>query len=127
MTDMRTPLGKVRGLGSAKDGTEHFWRQRLTAFANIPLTIFFIGLIIALNGAEYATVKAALSNPFVALLTMGAILSALYHMKLGMQVVIEDYIHTEGTKFLLVMLNALFCAALGLISVFALMKLAFAA
>ena len=100
MSDMRTPLGKVRGLGSAKDGTEHFWRQRVTAVANVPLMIFFIGLIIALNGAGYEDVRAALSNPFVALLTMGALLSALYHMKLGMQVVIEDYVHADGWKFL---------------------------
>lgn len=127
MRDMRTPLGKVRGLGSAKDGTSHFWQQRVTAVANIPLTIFFVGLIIALNGADHATVKAALSNPFVALLTIGAILSVLWHMKLGMQVVIEDYIHADGMKFLLVMLNTFFCAAVGLISVFSLLKLAFAA
>ncbi|PHP68526.1 succinate dehydrogenase, hydrophobic membrane anchor protein [Zhengella mangrovi] len=126
MTDMRTPLGKVRGLGSAKDGTEHFWRQRVTAVANVPLTIFFIGLIIALNGASYDEVQAALSNPFVALLTMGAILSALYHMKLGMQVIIEDYIHDDAWKFLLVMLNTFFVASVGLLSVFALLKLAFA-
>ncbi len=126
MSDMRTPLGKVRGLGSAKDGTEHFWRQRVTAVANIPLLIFFIGLIIALNGAGYEDVRAALSNPFVALLTTGALLSALYHMKLGMQVVIEDYVHAEGWKFLLVMLNTFFIASVGLISVFALLKLAFA-
>lgn len=126
MSDMRTPLGKVRGLGSAKDGTEHFWRQRVTAVANVPLMIFFIGLIIALNGAGYEDVRAALSNPFVALLTMGALLSALYHMKLGMQVVIEDYIHADGWKFLLVMLNIFFIASVGLISVFVLLKLAFA-
>lgn len=127
MSDMRTPLGKVRGLGSAKDGTGHFWHQRVTAVANVPLTIFFVFLIIMLNGAPYADVKATLSNPFVAILTIAAIVSALYHMKLGMQVVIEDYIHGEAAKFGLVMLNLFFTVTVGLVSVFALLKLAFAA
>ena len=65
--DMRTPMAKVRGLGSSHEGTQHFWRQRLTALANIPLTLFFVGFLIALNGAGYAEVRAALANPFVAL------------------------------------------------------------
>ena len=62
MSDMRTPLGKVRGLGSAREGTGHFWRQRLTAIANIPLILFFVGFLIALNGASYAEVRAALAQ-----------------------------------------------------------------
>ncbi len=80
MADMRTPLGKVRGLGSAREGTEHFWRQRLTAVANIPLILFFVGFLVSLNGADYAEVRAALANPFVALvLRAGAVLGALSH------------------------------------------------
>lgn len=127
MTDMRTPLAKVRGLGSAKNGTSHFWHQRLTSVANIPLTIFFVVLIIALNGASYGEVRAALANPFVSLLTIAALLSVSWHMKLGMQVVIEDYVHGEGAKLVLLMLNSFFTGAVALISVFALLKLAFGA
>ncbi|MBZ0164863.1 MAG: succinate dehydrogenase, hydrophobic membrane anchor protein [Notoacmeibacter sp.] len=127
MTDMRTPLAKVRGLGSAKNGTSHFWHQRLTSVANIPLTIFFVVLIIALSGASYGEVRAALANPFVSLLTIAALLSVSWHMKLGMQVVIEDYVHGEGAKLVLLMLNSFFTGAVALISVFALLKLAFGA
>ena len=125
MVDMRTPLKKVRGLGSAKEGTDHFWRQRLTALANIPLTLFFVGLLIALNGGDYAAVRASLANPFVALVLALFIFSGLYHMRLGMQVVIEDYVHNEGIKVFTLMLNTFFTFAVGIASIFALLKLAF--
>ena len=125
MADMRTPLAKVRGLGSAREGTEHFWRQRLTAVANIPLILFFLGFLISLNGADYATVREAFSNPFVALMFLLMLLSGLYHMRLGMQVIIEDYILGEGLKVALIMLNTFFSIAVGVASVYALVKLAF--
>jgi succinate dehydrogenase / fumarate reductase membrane anchor subunit len=122
---MRTPLGRVRGLGSAREGTGHFWRQRLTAVANVPLILFFVGLVVSLNGASHAEVRETLANPFVALLVILILGSALYHMKLGMQSIIEDYIHGEGLKIALVMLNIFFPFVIGAVSLFALLKIAF--
>jgi succinate dehydrogenase / fumarate reductase membrane anchor subunit len=124
MAAMRTPLGRVRGLGTARSGTEHFWRQRLTAVANIPLVLFLIGLLVALDGADHATVRAALGNPFVALMLALAFLSILTHMRIGMQVIIEDYVHGEGLKIALIMLNVFYAVAVGVAVAYALVKLA---
>ena len=125
MNNMRTPLSKVRGLGSAKEGTNHFWRQRLTALANVPLLIFFVGFIVVYNGEPYAVVAGALSNPLVAVLMGLVLISGIVHMKLGMQVVIEDYIHAEGMKVSLLILNTFFSIVVGAVSLFAVLKLGF--
>jgi len=125
MADMRTPLAKVRGLGSAREGTGHFWRQRLTAIANVPLTLFFVGLLVSLNGTGYAETRAALSNPFVALVLLLFVVSGLIHMRLGMQVIIEDYVHGEGTKLALLVLSTFFTFVVGAMAGVALLKLAF--
>ena len=125
MADLRTPLGKVRGLGSAKEGTDHFWKQRLTAVANVPLIVFFVWLVVSLNGASHSEVATTLSSPLVALVLLAVIFSVCLHMKLGMQVVIEDYVHGEGAKIALIILNIFFCICIGLMSAFAILKLGF--
>ena len=125
MSNMRTPLKNVRSLGSAHEGTDHFWRQRVTAVANLLLTPLFVALVVFLAGADYGVVRRVLGHPVVAILMMLFIGSALIHMRLGMQTIIEDYVHGEAARVLALMLNTFFTATVGAISVYAVMKLSF--
>jgi len=124
-SSMRTPLGRVRGLGSAKSGTGHFWLQRVTAVANVVLTIIFLGVVISLVGRPYQAALAVLSHPLVAILMLLFTVSGVVHMRLGMQTIIEDYVHGEGLKIAAVMANTFFAIAIGAACVFALLKLSF--
>jgi succinate dehydrogenase / fumarate reductase membrane anchor subunit len=125
MADMRTPLNRVRGLGSARDGTGHFWRIRVTAIALLPLSLFAVGWVLSMRGAGYAEVHASLGNPLVALILALFVLVSLDHMRLGMQIIIEDYVHGEGAKIASLMLNLFFACAVGAMTVFAILKIAF--
>jgi succinate dehydrogenase / fumarate reductase, membrane anchor subunit len=122
---MRSPLRQVRGLGSARSGTEHFWHQRLTAMANIPLTIGFVVVVASLMGRNHAAVVQILGSPLVAVLMLLFILSATVHMRIGMQVIIEDYVHDEVAKFTMLIANTFFAVVVALASAFAILKLSF--
>jgi succinate dehydrogenase / fumarate reductase membrane anchor subunit len=122
---MSTPLARVRGLGAAKSGTEHFWRQRLTAVANVPLTIAFVVIVVSLLGRNQPAVAQILGSPLVAIIMLLFILSVTTHMRIGMQVIIEDYVHEEPMRLILIMLNTFFTLAVALASAYGLLKLSF--
>ncbi len=122
---LMSPLGRVRGLGSAKSGTHHFWVQRVTAVALVPLTLWFVYSVIALAGADHTAAIAWLQSPMNAVLMLVLIVATFHHMQLGLQVVIEDYVHGEGIKIasLMLMKGASLLLAVG--AGFAVLKVAF--
>jgi succinate dehydrogenase / fumarate reductase membrane anchor subunit len=122
---IRTPLARVRGRGAARSGTRDFWRQRLTAVANVPLTIAAIIIIIMLLGRNQAAVAQILGAPLVAIIMLLFVASVTVHMRIGMQVIIEDYVHDESTKLTLIMANTFFAIAVALASAFGILKLSF--
>ncbi|MEQ1671055.1 MAG: succinate dehydrogenase, hydrophobic membrane anchor protein [Hyphomicrobium sp.] len=124
---MRTPLKSARNLGSAKEGADHFWKQRVTGVANVFLGLFLVWLIASLIGADHATVKAKLANPLIALSLLALVVSGTIHMRLGMQTIIEDYVQGEFGKVIALMLNTFFAAAIALASIFAVLKISFGA
>lgn len=124
---MITPLKRARGLGSAKEGAGHFMKQRLTAVANLILAPFLIWLIASLAGADLESVKVTLSHPLAATALIVVVLSVAVHMRIGMQVIIEDYVQSEGLKMLLLLANTLFAFAVAAIAIFAVAKLSFGA
>jgi len=119
----KTPMGLVRGKGSAKDGTSAFWMQRLTAVALVPLSMAFVAVMVALTGADYASASAMMGSPLVAVLMLMFILTGFYHLQIGMTHIVEDYIHWELGKFGLIILVNMGCIALGLACILSVVKL----
>jgi succinate dehydrogenase / fumarate reductase, membrane anchor subunit len=121
---LETPLHKVRGMGSSHSGVTHFWRQRVTAAALIPLSIWFGISVLGLVGAHEAATLAFLSQPLNAILMAAFAVIVLYHMVLGLQVVVDDYVHSNGQKLFLILLMRGFAIAVGATSIFALLRIA---
>ncbi len=121
----RTPLGRVRGLGSAKEGTEHFWAQRVTAIALVPLALWFVASLAAYTGADHATAKAWLAEPFTAVVMILLIAAGFHHAQLGLQVVIEDYVSTEWVRVISMIVIKLAAVALAVAAIFSVLKIAF--
>ncbi|HEX4157824.1 MAG TPA: succinate dehydrogenase, hydrophobic membrane anchor protein [Rhizomicrobium sp.] len=121
---VQTPLARVQGLGAAHAGTGHFWRQRIGAVALVPLAIWFVCAALALIGAERNSAAAFLAEPVNAIAMALFVIAALNHMALGIQVVIEDYVHDEGPKIVLLVLNNFFAWIVGAACLFALVKIA---
>jgi succinate dehydrogenase / fumarate reductase membrane anchor subunit len=100
---LQSPLGKFLGHGSAKDGTDHWWAQRVTAVALIPLTIWFVVSVLGMDVADYSTVRVWMASPLNAILLILLLATLLHHSQLGLQVVVEDYVHSHGLKVVTLM------------------------
>jgi succinate dehydrogenase / fumarate reductase membrane anchor subunit len=122
---LQTDLGKVRGLGSAKEGVHHWWAQRLTAIALVPLVLWFVASVSGMAGAEYGAVRAWIAEPMTAILLVLLIAATFHHMHLGLQVVIEDYVHVEWLKITTIILVKFASAFLAVVAGFAVLKIAF--
>jgi succinate dehydrogenase / fumarate reductase membrane anchor subunit len=122
-TSMRTPLARVRNLGASHSGTSDFWRQRLTAVAMVLLMVPVIVIVMMLRSSNQAGAVQVLSSPLVAIIMLLFIIASCWHMKIGMQVVIEDYIHGEKVKLASIMANNFFCIAVALASIYAILKM----
>ncbi len=122
---IRTPMGRVRYLGSARTGTEDIWRMRATSAALVPLTIGFVWLVLSLVGKDYKMVRDTMSGIIPAILMLLFIITGIVHMKLGMKVIIEDYVHGENAKTWSVMANDFFCYVVGLACVYAVLRIGF--
>ena len=121
----RTPLARVRGRGAAKSGTEDFWLQRVTSVAGIPLTIMAIIIGMVLLGRNQAATAQILGSPLVAVIMLLFIVCTIIHMKIGMQEILVDYVPNESLKLTLLLANTFYCWAIGLVAVYAILKMSF--
>ena len=124
-SDLRTPLSRARGLGSARQGVHHWWAQRITAVALIPLVAWFAISLIMLSGADYAVVRAWIGSPVVMVLLTLTIVIGLHHGQIGMQEVVEDYVHGEGMKLALIVLLRFIAVFFGLAAIVAILRIGF--
>ena len=122
---MKTPLGKVRGLGAARSGTEHFWLSRVTSIAELALEVAAVVIAVRLIGTTHDQAVAVIGSPVTAVILLLWILNAAIHMRLGMQVIIEDYVHAELPKLLALMTNTFFTVAVGLAGAYAVLRISF--
>lgn len=122
---MRTPMRRVRGLGAAHTGTQDFWHQRVTSVAGIPLAIALVVIVVALLGRSHAAVVQILGSPLVAIVMLLFIVNTVYHMWIGMQEIILDYVHGDILKYAMLMANTFFAVAVAFASVFAILKISF--
>ena len=125
MDDRRTPLARARGLGSAKEGVHHWWAQRLTAIALIPLVVWFAISLVMLSGADYTVARAWIGSPLVMMLLILTISVGLHHGQLGMQVVIEDYVGSDGWKLALIVIVKFIAVLFGLGAIVAILRIGF--
>ena len=124
-SDLRTPLARARGLGSARVGVHHWWAQRLTAIALIPLVVWFAISLVMMSGADYGAVRAWIGSPVVMVLLILTIAVGLHHGQLGLQVVIEDYVHGDGSKLALIVAVRFIAIFFGLAAIVAILRIGF--
>jgi succinate dehydrogenase / fumarate reductase membrane anchor subunit len=119
---MRTPLARVKGLGASGHGVEHWWLHRMTAVSNIPLIISFVIIVASLAGSTYEEALAIVSHPLVAIVLILAVLSVTNHMRIGMQLPIEDYVHQKGYKLALLIANNFYAVVIAVACLYAIVK-----
>ncbi len=124
-SDLRTPLARARGLGSARYGVHHWWAQRLTAIALIPLVVWFAISLVMMSGADYQSVRAWIGSPIVVVLLILTIAVGLHHAQLGIQVVIEDYVHGDGSKLALIVALRFIAIFFGVAAIVAILRIGF--
>ncbi len=123
--DMRTPLSRVKGLGASGHGATHWWVHRLTAVSNVPLIVAFVIILAAMPGRSYAQAVTIVSHPLVAILLILCVLSVTNHMRMGMQIIIEDYVHDRGWKLLSMAANNFYAVVVAVACLWAILKISF--